>query len=85
MPIRKLTPKLRLYAAVAAVFALMATAFVIWQTHIYRSERMKPGKFPKQLVYVRTQDDVVDTDAIFTPPPDSAKPLAIDLNPRMGH
>jgi pimeloyl-ACP methyl ester carboxylesterase len=68
---------LRLYAAIAAVFALMATAFVIWQTHIYRPERMKPGKFPEQLVYVRTQDDVVDSGAIFTPPADSAKPVAV--------
>ena len=77
MPIPDLTPKVRLYAAIAAVFALVATAFIIWQTHIYRPERMKPGKFPEQLVYVRTQDDVVDSGAIFTPPPDSAKPLAV--------
>ncbi len=68
---------MRLYAAIAAIFALMATAFVFWQTHIFRPERMRPGKFPEQLVYVRTQDDVVDSGAIFTPPPDSAKPLAV--------
>lgn len=77
MPIREFTPKVRLYAAIAAVFALIATAFVFWQTHIFRPERMRPGKFPEQLVYVRTQDDVVDSGAIFAPPPDSAKPLAV--------
>jgi len=77
MALRKFTPKVRLYAAIAAIFTLVATAFIIWQTHIYRPERMKPGKFPEQLVYVRTQDDVVDSGAIFTPPADSAKPVAV--------
>ncbi len=38
---------------------------------------MAAGKFPEQIVYVRSQDDIVDAGAIFTPPKDSAKPIAI--------
>jgi pimeloyl-ACP methyl ester carboxylesterase len=40
---------------------------------------MSGGKFPEQLVYVRTQDDILDSGAIFTAPKDSAKPVAIIL------
>jgi pimeloyl-ACP methyl ester carboxylesterase len=47
--------------------------------HLYRPEKMSAGKFPEQLVYVRTQDDILDSGAIFTAPKDSAKPVAIIL------
>jgi len=40
---------------------------------------MSAGKFPEQLVYVRTQDDILDSGAVFTAPKDSAKPVAIIL------
>jgi pimeloyl-ACP methyl ester carboxylesterase len=40
---------------------------------------MSAGKFPEQLVYVRTGDDVVQGGVIFTPPKDLAKPVAIIL------
>jgi len=46
---------------------------------LHRPERMSGGKFPEQLVYVRTQDDILDSGAIFTAPKDSAKPVAIIL------
>jgi pimeloyl-ACP methyl ester carboxylesterase len=39
-------------------------------------ENQKPGKFPEQIVYVRTSDDVVDAGVLFTSPTQS-KPLAI--------
>src|SRR5262245_35361623 len=77
MTIRRLKPTARRLAAIAAVFALLGTACILWRMHLHRPERMKPGKFPEQLVYVRTQDDVVDSGAIFTPPADSAKPVAV--------
>ncbi|MGO8699669.1 MAG: alpha/beta hydrolase [Limisphaerales bacterium] len=38
---------------------------------------MTAGKFPEQIVYVRSHDDIVSGGAIFTPPTDSAKPVAI--------
>jgi pimeloyl-ACP methyl ester carboxylesterase len=40
---------------------------------------MSAGKFPEQLVYVRTRDDILDSGAIFTAPKGSAKPVAIIL------
>jgi pimeloyl-ACP methyl ester carboxylesterase len=42
-----------------------------------RPESQKPGKFPEQLVYVRSEDDLVDTGVLFTFPRQPSKPLAI--------
>jgi pimeloyl-ACP methyl ester carboxylesterase len=42
-----------------------------------RPENQKPGKFPEQLVYVRSADDLVDTGVLFTSPRQPLKPLAI--------
>ena len=41
------------------------------------SGKMRAGKFPEQLVYARTNDDLVDAGVIFIPPKDSAKPVAV--------
>lgn len=38
---------------------------------------MTAGKFPEEIVYVRSQDDIVSGGAIFTPPRNAAKPVAI--------
>src|ERR1700720_2226311 len=40
-------------------------------------ENQKPGKFPEQLVFVRSKDDVVNAGVMFSPPKQSSKPLAI--------
>src|SRR4051794_2693115 len=40
-------------------------------------EAQKPGKFPEQVVFVRSADDVVSGGLMFTPPKQSSKPLAI--------
>lgn len=79
MIIRRFAPAARRLAAIAAVFALMGAAFVLWRMHWHRPENMSAGKFPEQLVYARTQDDILDSGAIFTAPKDSAKPVAIIL------
>ena len=42
-----------------------------------RPENQKPGKFPEQLVYVRSADDLVDTGVLFTSPRQPSKPPAI--------
>jgi pimeloyl-ACP methyl ester carboxylesterase len=42
-----------------------------------RPENQKPGKFPEQLVFVRSKDDVVNAGVMFTPPKQSSRPLAI--------
>src|SRR5258707_8179624 len=42
-----------------------------------RPENQKPGKFPEQLVYVRSADDLVDTGVLFTSARLPSRPLAI--------
>ena len=42
-----------------------------------RPENQKPGKFPEQLVYVRSKDDLVDSGVFFTSSKQPSKPLAI--------
>ncbi len=62
-----------------AVFALalLGVAFLLWRRSALRPERMSAGKFPEQLVYVRSSDDIVDAGAIFTSPKESARPLVV--------
>jgi pimeloyl-ACP methyl ester carboxylesterase len=42
-----------------------------------RPENQMPGKFPEELVYVRSTDDVVSAGVRFTSPKDSSKPIAV--------
>jgi pimeloyl-ACP methyl ester carboxylesterase len=56
---------------------LVVAVFLVWRERMPHPERMAAGKFPEQLVYVRTNDDIVDAGVIFTPPKDSAKPIAV--------
>lgn len=59
------------------LFAVLGTAFVFWRRHTSHPEKMIAGKFPEQIVYVRTNDDIIDAGAIFTPLKDSTKPIAV--------
>lgn len=43
----------------------------------YRPEAIDPAKSPEQVVFARSQDDIVSGGMMFSPPHDSAKPLAI--------
>jgi pimeloyl-ACP methyl ester carboxylesterase len=74
---RRFWPTRRHLIATAAVFALLGTAFVLWQARAPRPENQKAGKFPEELVYVRTNDDIVQGGAIFAPPKNSARPIAV--------
>jgi pimeloyl-ACP methyl ester carboxylesterase len=42
-----------------------------------RPENQKQGKFPEQIVYVRSSDDVVSAGVMFSPPQTQSKPLAV--------
>jgi pimeloyl-ACP methyl ester carboxylesterase len=42
-----------------------------------RPENQKPGKFPEQIVYVRSFDDVVSAGVMFSPPQTQSKRLAV--------
>ncbi len=77
MTIRRFTPTRRQLSAIAALLALVGTAFLLSPGCGPRPENQKPGKFPEELVYVRSKDDIVNGGAIFSPPKDSAKPIAV--------
>jgi pimeloyl-ACP methyl ester carboxylesterase len=42
-----------------------------------RESKLTPQKFPEELVYVRSKDDIPNGGAIFTPPKNLASPIAI--------
>lgn len=49
-----------------------------------QSEKREAGQFSEQIVHVRTRDDVVDSGALFAPPKDVAKPIAVLWIPGWG-
>jgi pimeloyl-ACP methyl ester carboxylesterase len=66
--------------AIAVGVALLGMAFLVWQWWQWRvpgAPNVTAGKFPEELVYVRSRDDIVNGGAIFTPPKDLAKPIAV--------
>ena len=62
-------------APVAVVVA--AAAGALWWRHAPRAVTVTEGRFPEELVYVRSADDVVNGGAMFTPAKESAKPVAV--------
>ena len=52
-------------------------AFFLGLRMNFHAENQKPGKFPEQLVYVRSADDVVGGGVLFTSTSSPSKPLAI--------
>jgi pimeloyl-ACP methyl ester carboxylesterase len=60
-----------------AVVLLGAGAFLGRLSVRPHPEDQRPGKFPEQVVYVRSADDVVSAGVMFTPPKEASKPLAI--------
>ena len=67
----------RQLTAIAALLALLAITFVLWQRYGPRAVTVTAGKFPEELVYVRSKDDIINGGAIFTAPKNSAKPIAV--------
>jgi pimeloyl-ACP methyl ester carboxylesterase len=52
-------------------------AFVAGLRMHVHPENQKPGRFPEQLVFVRSRDDVVSGGVLFTSPTQASKPLTI--------
>ena len=66
--------------AIAVVVTLLGTTFLLWQWwqwRVPRHPKITAGKFPEELVYVRSKDDIVNGGAVFTPPKDLVKPIAV--------
>jgi hypothetical protein len=51
-------------------------AFVVGLQIYVHPEDQKPGRFPEQLVFVRSVDDVVSGGVLFIRPKQLSKPLA---------
>lgn len=67
----------RLVLGILGVILVGLAAFFAGLRFNVHPENQKPGKFPEQLVYVRTADDVVEAGVLFTSPRQPSKPLAI--------
>lgn len=67
----------RQLTVIAALLALLGTAFVLWQRYGPRAITVTAGKGPEELVYVRASDDIINAGAIFVPPKSSAKLIAV--------
>jgi predicted alpha/beta-fold hydrolase len=65
------------FAGIPVLIALVGASFLLGRKVALHPENQRAGKFPEQLVYIRSQDDVVDAGALFAPPKDLAKPLAV--------
>ncbi len=59
------------------MLAALGTTFLLWRGCTPRAVTVTAGKFPEGLVYVRSKDDIINGGAIFAPPKDSAKPIAV--------
>jgi len=67
----------RRLAAIAAALALVTTTVLLWLRFAPRTARVTAAKSPEELVYVRSDDDIVNGGALFAPPIGSAKPIAV--------
>jgi len=66
--------------ALISVFAALVgfgLGALAWQQLGPRSVTVSAGKFPEQLVYVRSADGIVSGGAMFTPPEQLAGPIAV--------
>ena len=67
----------RVCFAILGLAVLAGGDFLIRRTLAPRPENQKPGKFPEQVVFVRSKDDVVSGGVLFTASKQTAKPVAV--------
>src|SRR5437879_5817135 len=58
----------RIFLAALVLAAIAGADFLIRLRPAPRPESQKPGKFPEELVFVRSKDDVVSGGVVFKPP-----------------
>ena len=66
-----------LVVAAAAALVVVVTALALWVRYGPRTVTVTEGKFPEELVYVRSADDIVNGGAMFTASKTSARPIAV--------
>ncbi len=64
-------------AVLAASLTFLGIAFLLWEGCGPRAEEMTGGKFPEQLVHVRSEDGIHNGGVVFTSPTNAAKPIAV--------
>ncbi len=67
----------RIVLAIVGLVILAGGDFLIRLTLAPHPENQRPGKFPEELVFVRSKDDVVSGGVVFTAPRGSAKPIVV--------
>src|SRR4051812_26703312 len=67
----------RFLVGLMAAILLGVGAFLFGMRMAPHPENQKLGKFPEQVVFVRSTDDVVSGGVVFTSPKQSSKPLVI--------
>jgi hypothetical protein len=70
LPIERSAILWGLSGAAAAVAVAGAAGLIWWQQVGPRAAAVTVGKLPEQLVYVRSDDDIVNGGAMFTLPAD---------------
>lgn len=67
----------RILLAILVLALLAGAGFLIRRWLGPHPENQKPGKFPEELVFVRSNDDVVSAGVFFAPAANLAKPAAV--------
>ena len=75
MRLRALIPRLR-FVALAVLMTVLGTLPMIW-TGCGPTLKVTPGKFPEELVWVKSEDDIINGGVMFTSSKESAKPVAV--------
>jgi pimeloyl-ACP methyl ester carboxylesterase len=75
--IRQTSPARRQLTAMVAVLALLGTVFFLGQGSVQADGKETAVKFTEELVYARSEDGITNGGAIFAPPKDAAKPIAV--------
>jgi len=67
----------RVLVAILGLAVFAGGDFLIRRTFFPRPENQKPGKFPEEVVFVRSKDDVVSGGVLFTASKQTGKPMAV--------
>jgi pimeloyl-ACP methyl ester carboxylesterase len=76
MPMHLRRVSRREFVASVLVLGVLGAA-LSWQWYGPRRVTVTAGKFPEELVYVRSSDDIINGGAIFAAPKALAKPIAV--------